>query len=95
MYPGKLSGLNELSVLIQDGVRGEPLKSKNAKRIAVRSSDQIKFGITITYNDHHDFSDQTDANPGERVSDLLDKDWQAAWDDALSAFDGLLEKALQ
>lgn len=96
LYPDNMTGLAELTVRIQRGTRGEPLTSKNEKRITVQPSARIKFGAFLSYNDHHDVSgsDEDNQRPAERVATIIDNDWQPAWKDAVRVFDGLLTNAL-
>ena len=96
LYPDEMPGLADLTVRIQRGSRGEPLKTKDEKRIAVQASDKIRFGVFLDYNDHHDVSasDEDNMMPGERVATLIDSKWESSWQDAVRVFDGVLSRAL-
>ena len=97
LYPDAMAGLADLTIRIQRGSRGEPLKTKDEKRIAVQPSDKIRFGAFLSYNDHHDMIASGDAslNPGERVASLIDSEWESSWQDAVRVFDGVLSGALR
>ena len=96
LYPDEMPGLADLTVRIQHGVRGEQLKTKDEKRIAVQPSERIKFGAFLSYNDHHDVSvgDENNLKPGERVATIIDSEWERSWQDAVRVFDGVLSRAL-
>jgi hypothetical protein len=96
LYPDEIPGLADLTVRIQRGSRGEPLRTKDEKRIAVQPSNKIKFGVFLSYNDHHDVSasDEDNLRPGERVATLVDSEWESSWQDAVRVFDGVLSKTL-
>jgi hypothetical protein len=96
LYPDELPGLADLTIRIQRGGRGEQLKTKDEKRISVQPSNKIKFGVFLTYNDHHDVSasDADNLRPAERVASVIDSEWESAWRDAVRVFDGVLSAAL-
>jgi hypothetical protein len=97
LYPDEMPGLADLTIRVQRGTRGEPLKSKDEKRISVQPSQVIKFGAFLTYNDHHDVSvrEEGGPSPAERVAAIIDSTWEAAWRDAVRVFDGVLTWALR
>ncbi len=96
LYPDAMPGLADLTVRIQRGSRGEPLKTKDEKRISVQPSEKIRFGVFLSYNDHHDVSarDEDNLRSGERVATLIDSEWESSWRDADRVFDGVLSRAL-
>jgi len=96
LYPDDMAGLADLTVRIQRGSRGEPLKTKDEKRIAVQPSSMVRFGVLLSYNDHHDVSasDEDNLKPGERVASLIDSEWESSWHDAERVFDGVLSRTL-
>lgn len=96
LYPDESPGLAELTIRIQRWTRGEPLKTKDAKRISVQPSNKITFGAFLSYNDHHDVSASGEDNlrPAERVATVIDTRWESSWQDAVRVFDGVLSKAL-
>ena len=96
LYPDDSAGLADLTIRIQHWTRGEPLKTKDEKRISVQPSKKIKFGVYFSYNDHHDVSgsDEDNLRPAERVATIVDTAWEASWHDAVRVFDGVLTKAL-
>ena len=95
LYPDEYAGLASLTVRIQRGSR-QLVEAKDEKRIAVQPSARIKFGVLISYNDHHDVTIDNDdgLRPAERSADIIDKQWDASWQDALRVFDGILSKTL-
>ena len=96
LYPDDMPGLADLTIRIQHGIRGEPLKTKDEKRIAIQPSDKIRFGAFLSYNDHHDVSssDEDKLSPAERAANVIDSEWESSWQDAVRVFDGVLSKAL-
>lgn len=97
LYPGESPGLADLTIRIQCAPRGEPLKTKDEKRISVQPSSKIKFGVFLSYNDHHDLStsDDDDVRPAaERVADVIENQWESSWQDAVRVFDGVLSRTL-
>jgi hypothetical protein len=95
IYPRDRAGLENLTIRIQYGTRDEPLETKDEKRITVQPSNKIKFGVHLSYNDHHDLTaSQSDLSPAERVARIIDERWGAAWEDAALVFDKLLSQAL-
>ncbi len=97
LYPDGSAGLANLTIRLQHCVRGEPLKTKDEKQISLQPSNKFKYGVFLSYNDHHDVSDPSEDNlrPAERVATIIDKEWEVSWKDAVRAFDGLLSMALK
>jgi hypothetical protein len=95
LYPGCMVGLAELTIAIQQGVRGKPPETNDAKRITVQPSTKIKHGIHMSYNDHHDVQTADDrTRPAERVAEIIDDQWELSWQDAVRAFDTVLSMTL-
>lgn len=96
-FPDGAPGLADLSIRIQDGNRGEKLKSADEKRITVKPSNIVKYGVHLSYNDHRDVrSDGIRAmKPAERVANIIDSDWESSWADAIKVFDNVLAKTLE
>jgi hypothetical protein len=96
LYPDESPGLADLTIRIQPCTPGEPLKTKDEKRISVQPSNKLKFGAFLSYNDHHDVStsDEDNLSPAERVANVIDNGWEPAWHDAVRVFDGVLSKAV-
>lgn len=96
LYPDECGGLADLTIRIQHGTRGEPLETKDEKRISVQPSNKIKFGVYLSYNDHHDLSVTEDnLRPAERVATIIDNQWESSWHDAVRVFDLVLSMALE
>ncbi len=97
LYPDERTGLTDLTIQVQPGIRGEPLETKSEKCISVRPSNKIKYGIFLSYNDHHDLSDEDkiDLKPAELVAGIIDSEWESSWHDALRVFDVLLSMSLE
>jgi hypothetical protein len=88
-------GLAELSILIQQGVRGKPPETNDARRITVQPSTKIKYGIHMSYNDHHNVQTTDDhSRLAERVAAIIDDQWESSWQDAIRDFDTVLSMAL-
>lgn len=96
LFPRETAGLSDLTIQIQNWTRGEPLKTNDQRLISVQPSKKIKFGVYLSYNDHHDLSPINEENPtpGERVATVIDNEWESSWKDAVRVFDGVLSKAL-
>lgn len=95
LYSNESAGLADLTIRIQRWTRGEPLKTKDEKRIAVQPSNKIQFGVYLSYNDHHDVSTVEDnLRPAERIAIVIDNQWEPSWRDAERVFDGVLSMAL-
>ena len=95
IYPEDRAGVDNLTIRIQYGTRDRPLETKDEKRVAIQPSSKIKFGVHLSYNDHHDVtSPQPDLSAAERVARIIDETWEVAWADAVRAFDLLLSQAL-
>lgn len=96
LYPDDIAGLADITIRIQHGVRGEPVKTNDEKRISLQPSNKFKFGVFFAYNDHHDVSNPSEDSlkPAERVAAIIDKEWEASWKDAIRVFDGLLSSVL-
>lgn len=96
LYPEHMVGLAELSILIQQGVRGKPPETSDARRITVQPSTRLKYGIQMSYNDHHQVQTTDDpARPAERVAAIIDDQWESSWQDAVRDFDTVLSMALK
>jgi hypothetical protein len=73
LYPDDTLGLADLTIRVQRWTRGQPLKTKDEKRISVQPSGKVKFGALLSYNDHHDVSTGgDDLSPAERVAAIID-----------------------
>lgn len=96
LYPDESHGLADLTIRVQYVTRGEPVRTKDEKRISVQPSSQIKFGVFLSYNDHHDVSsgDVDTRRPAEQVATIIDNEWESSWKDAMRVFDGVLTMAL-
>lgn len=100
LYPGenKSFGMAELTILIQPCSRGENPKSGDTKRITVQPSGRIKgHGVYFALNDHHaiDVQDKDISTAAERAAQIIDADWQNAWEESLRVFDGTISMALE
>ncbi len=93
----RFAGLANLTIRIQHGKRGEALKSDDETRISIQSSDKVKLGVHILYNDHHAVLPDSDdgRTPAERVASIIESNWETSWQDAIRVFDGLISKALR
>ena len=91
-----MAGLENLSIRIQHGTRQTGIDSKDEKRILLQRSENFKYGVGISLNDHHDlidgYSDQL--APAERLVSIVEDQWEEVWVDAERVFDQILSKAL-
>lgn len=96
LYPNEHAGLANLTIRVQQGARGDAVKSKDEKRIAVQPSSKFKFGAYLSYNAHREIAigDEENVKPGERAASIIDSEWEPAWHDAMRVFDGVLSRAL-
>lgn len=96
LYPDESAGLANLTIRIQNCVRGEVLKTKNEKRVSIQPSSKLKWGVFLSYNDHHDVSEFHEDNlrPAERVAAIIEEQWEESWKDSLRTFGGVLSSAL-
>lgn len=96
LYADESAGLAELTILFKPGSRTEPEKTKDEKRISVQPSRKFKFGVFMSYNDHHDVTanDEDGSAPAELVATIIDSRWESAWEDAARVFGSVLSMAV-
>ncbi len=98
LYPDENSsaGLSNLTILIRQTKRGKLPQTGDAKAITVQPSERIKFGVLMSYNDHHEVSanESNNQTSAERAVEIVTLDWESSWKDALRVFDGVISKAL-
>ncbi len=96
LYPTEAVGTANLTMRIQPSPRGEPQKTLDEKRISLQPSPKFKFGVVLSYNDHHDVTEAAEQNlrPAELAASIIEKQWETAWQDSSRVFEGLLACAL-
>lgn len=96
LYGGESAGLEQLTIRFQRGSRDNPADTKDEKRITVQPSRSLKYGVSLSLNDHHDLTRGGEDNltPAERVAIIVDTQWEPAWQDAVRVFDKVLSAAL-
>lgn len=96
IYPEGQTGLASLTMRIIPAARGEAPKNNDEKRITLQASNKFKYGVLLSYNDHHDVVSASGDNmkTAERVAEVIENCWELAWKDSIRAFDGLLSNAL-
>jgi hypothetical protein len=95
LYPGEVAGLEQLTVRFQRGTRDNLVQTKDEKRITLQSVRNIKYGASLSINNHHNVTDSAEnLSPAERVSNIIDSQWEAAWRDAVRVFDQLISMAV-
>jgi len=96
IFPDRSTGLAMLTILIQKGTRDDIVASKDSQRISIEPSSNFKYGITLSFNDHHDVteSDDKDLSPAERVAAIVDKQWEPLWGETVRVFDQVLSSAI-
>lgn len=93
-------GVQNLTVSVQKVKRetdgGVTALSNNRKNISIEPSGKLKLGLFLSCNDHReiDRSKLEDQTAAERVSEILESEWQASWDASLTLFDELLTKLI-
>lgn len=97
LYPDQRPGLEYLTIHIAPSASGQPVKTNDAKRISVQPSNKLKFGVLLSYNDHHDLSavGEQSSRPAERVAALIDNEWESAWQEAVRVFGGIVTMVLE
>ncbi len=90
------AGIADLTMLIQEGQRGQEFKKGDERRISIQPSAKIKYGTFMSYNDHRvvTANDADNKTAAESAAEIAARDWQSSWDDAVRVFDGLIAKAL-
>lgn len=88
-------GMEDLTMVIQSVDESGAQKSGHQKRISVRPSSRFRYGIFMSYNDHHDIAPSQDqATSAEIALELVNANWSYVFDDAIRVFNGILEKTL-
>ena len=93
-------GVQNLTVAVERVKReadgGVTALSNNRKNISIEPSGKLKLGLFLSCNDHReiDRSKLEDQTAAERVSEILESEWQASWDASLTLFDELLTKLI-
>lgn len=97
LYPNQAAGVASLTMLIEPMPRGEERKTLDEKRISLQPSSKFKYGVMLSYNDHHNVTTATEQNmrPAEMIASIVETQWDAAWDDSMRVFNGLLSMALE
>ena len=96
LYQDESAGLADLTIRFHRGTREKPSETKDEKRISIQPSPKIRFGIFMSYNDHHDVSkDMDNKRPAEQVATIIDNQWQSSWEDAKRLFDFVLSESLK
>mgnify|MGYP000672162557 CR=1 FL=1 len=95
LFPGDSTGLEQLTIRFQRGPRDKP-SSKDDRRITIQPSRRVKYGVSLSINNHYDVSVGVSTEPtsAERVAELVDGQWELAWKDAVTVFDQLLSQAI-
>ena len=95
LYPDASAGLELLTIRIQQGTRDKPADTKDEKRITLQPFRSFKYGISLSFNDHHDVAtvDVNELTSAEQVATIIDEQWEDAWEDALRVFDQVLSMA--
>ena len=89
-------GIADLTMLIQEGQRGQEIKSGDQRHISIQPSSKIKYGVFLSYNNHrvvtaNEGDNKTAAECAARIAEV---DWNSAWDDAVNVFEGPISKSL-
>ena len=96
LYPDNFyTGLEKLTIRIQNGSRESGPVNNDEKRITLERSNNFKYGIALSINDHHDLTrDDDNSTPAERLVSIVEGQWESVWHDAERVFDKLLSMTL-
>lgn len=96
LYADESAGMEQVTILFKRGTREKPEHTKDEKRITVQPSRSLKYGVTVSINDHHDVTTASEENltPAERVALIISSQWEPALNDAVSVFDKVISMAL-
>jgi hypothetical protein len=95
LYPEFHAGMEVLTIRYQHGTREEPSDIKDEKRITIQPSRQVKNGVSMLLNDHHDIQPSDDILPAENARAIIDDLWEAVWAEATEKFSKTLDLALK
>lgn len=91
LYPDTFAGLEHMTIRIQHGSREKVTETRDEKRVNITPSRIVKYGVSLSLNDHHDVTvGDDDLTPAERVAIIINEQWEHAWDEAVSVFDRVL-----
>lgn len=91
------TGLQDLTVRVFPGKRGEVPRNNDHKNITLQPSGQIRGGVYLQLNDNHDLTKPEAADqrtPAERAADIVDREWNVTREQAEKLFEELLSHAL-
>ncbi|MDP1734608.1 MAG: hypothetical protein Q8L44_09630 [Sulfuritalea sp.] len=92
--PDRAIGLEQLRILVQDGKRGEELKSSDSKTISVQRGGS-DLTIRISYNDHHEFASLPEGTEAAEVAiGVLKEQWHEQLQAASQTFNRVIELAI-
>lgn len=92
--PDRAVGLEQLRITVQDGKRGEELKSPNSKTISVQRGGNA-FTIRMSYNDHHELLDLPKGTIAtDAALEILKEQWQDQLQVASQTFSQIIELAV-
>jgi hypothetical protein len=95
LYPDECAGLEQITIRFKRGTRDKPEETKDEKRITLQPSRNIKYGVSLSLNDHHDVTvGEGELTPAERVAIIVDEQWEPVWRNAVDVFDKLLSNAV-
>lgn len=93
----KVCGLLSLTMLVENGKRGQPPKNGDQKRVSIQQSTIVdQCGIHLALNDHREAVtiSATAGQSSEWAAKVIQDDWDESWTDSSRIFDGLLAQAL-
>lgn len=97
LFKDTFAGLEQIVIRIQQGSRDKVVDTKDEKRITVQPSRLFKYGVNLSFNDHHEFStsEENDLTPAEQVAMIIDEQMDSTQKDAVRVFDQVLSKTLE
>lgn len=96
LYPEEFyAGLENLTMRIQHGSREKGADSNDEKRITLQRTNRFKYGVSLSFNDHHDLTvGNNDLSSAERLAIIIDDQLDPCWADAVRVFNQLLSIAM-
>jgi hypothetical protein len=90
-------GMTDLSVRVYPTPYRESPTSENSINISVQPSARVKYGVFLSFNDHHEIKvdDGENETTAETTVQIIENEWQAIWDKATAMFDSLITKGLE
>lgn len=93
LYPDLTVGMEQLTILFQQGTRENPAENKDEKRVTVKPSGNFKHGISLLLNDHYEVRSESEVLPAVQVARHIEEQWDYKWTESESMFTQILDEA--